>query len=129
MGVTSRVAVLATARSPSTSSVRWSRARMRMSESTVSLARRSRSSFSWASISWVRTTSMRSPGKIRPAMPVVAVTGTEIARWPGFSIAARKPRSPGRTTRVSVIGSPFIRVWRTTAPSKLLGSYSGVRST
>ena len=63
-------------------------------------------------------TSTRSPGKTKPAIPVVAEIGTETARMPGERIAAMKPRSPGRTTRFSVTGSPAVIPWRTTAPSK-----------
>ena len=47
-----------------------------------------------------------SPGKTNPEMPEVAVTGTEMARMPGRSTAARNPRLPGETILASLIGSP-----------------------
>ena len=49
----------------------------------------------------------------------VAVTGTETARMPGASTAARKPRLPGETILASVIGSPGTNGSRATQPAKL----------
>jgi hypothetical protein len=89
---------------------------MRMFLSTVSLTRRAPPSPSVGSRVWVRIRSMRSPGKIRPELAEVGVIGTETARMPGSSTAARKPRSPGLTTAPSVIGSPMPIPRRTTAP-------------
>src|SRR5258708_25133273 len=59
---------------------------------------------------------MVSPGKMKPEAPLVAVTGTEMARIPGRMTAARKPRLPGATIFDSVIGSPAAIGWRATQP-------------
>ena len=59
-----------------------------------------------------------SPGKTKPEIPEVAVTGTETARMPGRSTAARKPRLPGATILLSVIGSPGPNGSRATQPAK-----------
>ena len=69
---------------------------------------------------WVRIKSTRSPGKTKPAIPVVALIGTETARMPGVSTAAMKPREPDLTMRPSVIGSPAGMPRRTTAPTSSL---------
>ena len=61
--------------------------------------------------------STRSPGKIKPEIPEVSVTGTEIARVPGLSTAARKPRLPGAMIFDSVIGSPLEIGLRATQPA------------
>jgi len=45
---------------------------------------------------------------MNPEMPEVTVTGTEIARMPGRSTAARKPRSPGAMIFEPVTGSPAL---------------------
>ena len=66
--------------------------------STVSPTRREPAGSPVISIVWVRITSTRSPGKISPALPDALSIGTEIARMPGSSTAARKPRAPGLTT-------------------------------
>src|ERR1700720_843293 len=50
--------------------------------------------------------STSSPGKTKPEIPEVAVTGTDTARIPGRSTAARKPRLPGATILLPIIGSP-----------------------
>ncbi len=91
-------------------------AMIRMFLSTVSLTRRVAPPWSPEVRDWVRIRSTRSPGKIRPALLVVGVIGTDTARMPGSSTAARKPRSPGLTTAPSVIGSPAAMKPRTTAP-------------
>jgi hypothetical protein len=66
--------------------------------------------------------STRSPGKTRPATLDGSLTSIEIARIPGVSTAARKPRSPGRAICDSVIGSPATMPLRTTAPTMVLTS-------
>ena len=50
----------------------------------------------------VRTRSIRSPGKTKPATEVVAETGTVTARIPGPSAAARKARAPRLTSAARV---------------------------
>src|SRR5258708_38752817 len=57
-----------------------------------------------------------SPGKMKPEAPLVAVTGTEMARIPGRMTAARNPRLPGATIFDSVIGSPAAIGGRATQP-------------
>ena len=91
-GVTSKVAVWASIASPPLVSSFWSMAMTRTSCSTVSAA------LCWASppasfVVSVCSTRMstRSPGKMKPEMPEVAVTGTDTARMPGCSTAARNP--------------------------------------
>src|ERR671926_498021 len=51
---------------------------------------------------------------MKPEIPEVTVTGTEIARVPGASTAARNPRSPGAMIFSSAIGSPAATGFRTT---------------
>ena len=60
---------------------------------------------------------------MKPEIPEVTVTGTEIARMPGRSTAARKPRSPGAMTSASVTGSPAPTGFFATQPA----NDSGVR--
>ncbi len=60
---------------------------------------------------------------MKPEIPEVIVTGTEIARIPGRSTAARKPRLPAAMILASVIGSPPDTGLRATEPAK----DSGVR--
>jgi hypothetical protein len=91
-------------------------AMIRMLLRTVSLTRRTLPSFSLSSRLWVRIMSTRSPGKIRPELAEVGLIGTDTARMPGSSTAARNPRSPGLTTAPSMIGSPAAMRLRTTAP-------------
>jgi hypothetical protein len=58
---------------------------------------------------------------MKPEIPEVTVTGTEIARMPGRSTAARKPRSPGATTFESVTGSPAPTGFLATQPENISG--------
>jgi Flp pilus assembly protein RcpC/CpaB len=59
----------------------------------------------------------RCPGFRRPVERGAASTGTETARMPGWSTAARKPRSPGTTILVLMMGSPAAMGSRATAPT------------
>ena len=54
---------------------------------------------------------------MKPEIPEVTVTGTEIARMPGISTAARNPRSPGAMILASVIGSPAATGFLATQPA------------
>jgi hypothetical protein len=67
-------------------------------------------------ISCVRMRSTRSPGKTKPATPLIVPTATVTARMPGPSAAARKPRSPGLISEPWLTGWPALISLRTTVP-------------
>ena len=64
---------------------------------------------------------------MKPPTPDLISTGTVIARMPGPSAAARKPRSLGETSDPRVSGAPAVTGSRTTVPSKLAMSASPSR--
>ena len=58
-------------------------------------------------------------GEYKTGDAVEALTGTVMARMPGESAAARKPRSCGPTSEPRVTGWPTVIALRTTVPSSL----------
>ena len=88
-------------------SVDWSVASTRRLRSTVSVVLSGAPPPSPLT-DWVSIRSTWSPGKMKPATPVLSETGMVTARIPGPSAAARKPRSCGATSAPLVSGWPAV---------------------